>query len=98
MKRTGEGQIFGFSVATLITNPARDFLLDPLRGKVEDWRLTLLQQVIEGSSYVLDFKLRAGSLDHVKPISQQVVADFDAAILEHQRKLRNELSQPPNHR
>jgi hypothetical protein len=51
----------------------------------------MIELSTEGTSYVLDFKLRAGGPDDVKSICQQIIADFDATILEQQRKLWNQL-------
>ena len=57
--------------------------------------LVTTRELTTGAEYVLDFKLRAGSLDDVKSFSQSIIADFDATTLEPNRKVWNSLHKPP---
>jgi uncharacterized protein involved in exopolysaccharide biosynthesis len=87
----GTPPVSGFSIATLITSPETYEFLKVLKDRIGDVLLDALKTRTGGGSYVLDFRLRSGSLDDVKSICQQIVADFDATILDQQRKLWNQL-------
>jgi hypothetical protein len=87
LKLTGAGNsISGVSVAVLIVSPQNADFLNVVKDKLEDWRFERLKQMTDGASYILDFKIRSGSLDDVKSVSEKIIADFDATILEPGRK------------
>jgi hypothetical protein len=55
---TIKGQSSGFSVAILIMSPQRADFLDLIKDKLDkDW-IKMIELSTEGTSYVLDFKLR----------------------------------------
>jgi hypothetical protein len=87
VKHTGVTQaINGFSVATLITSPESTGSLDLIKDKLEPWILLFLKNEMAEGSNILKFDLRIGSLRDLKSISEELVADFDAKILNPRRK------------
>lgn len=93
------GPVTGFAIAKLITKPERaDFLTEPplsLKGRIEDPLLNLLSVSVSAAERVLDFGLQTDSKDGMQRICQDIIADFDAQMLDWRRALWRDSQRPP---